>query len=249
LLARIENAAGARVRSGVFAAVVVVLLTTTAAPVALADGIPGSGFPERPGPIPTKDRVHYSSVVRGISPAVRGVTVRVILRDDQLEMVVAKPHTVAVRAPDGERFLRVLADGFVQANYRSPWTHRVQERFGRVTIPAQATGRGRPEWFLVSQRGIVRWHDHRIHWMRGERPGQVKDTGVRTKVFDWRIPIVVDGRNATIAGSLFWVPADEGGGIPTGAIVAMVLVSLLVLACFGVVVRRNRIPAAVGSPD
>jgi hypothetical protein len=218
------------------------------APAAFADGIPGSGFPEQPGPISKQDRLHYRSVVRGISPAVSGVTVRVLFRDDQLELVVAKPHTVVVRAPQGEPFIRVLPDGFVQANYRSPWTHRVQERFGRVTVPPQATGRGRPQWFLISQRGIVRWHDHRIHWMRGERPPQVKDTGARTKVLDWRIPVVVDGRNATIAGSLFWVPADDGGGggVPPGAIVAL---SLLILVAFGVVVRRNRRPAAVGSAD
>jgi hypothetical protein len=214
----------------------------------LADGIPGSGFPEKPGPIPKQDRANYRAVVRSIDPPVAGVRVSVIFRDDQLELVVKPPHTVVVRAPQGEPFLRVLSDGFVQANYRSPWAHRVQERFGRVTVPAQATGRGPPQWFLVSQRGIVRWHDHRIHWMRGQRPPQVKDEGVRTKVFDWHVPIVVDGRPATIAGSLLWIP-DAGGGISPGVILAMAAASLLVLVAFGVVVRRNRTPAAVGSGD
>jgi hypothetical protein len=223
------------------------LLAAALAPAAAADGIPGSGFPEQPGPVSKNERLHYVSQVTGIRPALPGVRVRVIFREDQLEMVVAKPHAVVVRAPQGEPFLRVLPDGFVQANYRSPWTHRVQERFGRVPVPATATGRGPPQWFLISQRGIVRWHDHRIHWMRSERPRQVTDTGVRTKVFDWRVPIVVDGRRATITGSLFWVPtAAGGGGVSTAATAALVALSLLALIGLGVVLRRNRSPAPVG---
>ncbi|HEU4944815.1 MAG TPA: LPXTG cell wall anchor domain-containing protein, partial [Solirubrobacterales bacterium] len=40
-------------------------------------------------------------------------------------------------------------------------------------------------------------------------PPQVKDEGKRTKVFDYKIPLRIDGRKGAIEGTLFWVgPAD-----------------------------------------
>ena len=40
-------------------------------------------------------------------------------------------------------------------------------------------------------------------------PPQVKDESKRTKVFDYEIPLRIDGRKGAIDGTLFWVgPAD-----------------------------------------
>ena len=42
---------------------------------------------------------------------------------------------------------------------------------------------------------------------------------MRTKVFDWAVPIEVGGERGAIAGTLFWTPLP-GGGPPLGAIFA-----------------------------
>ena len=69
--------------------------------------------------------------------------------------------------------------------------------------------------------GRYAWHDHRIHWMAHTLPPQVKDEGKRTKVFDWKVPMEVGGRPATIAGSLIWV-GKQGGGFPVAAAISLV---------------------------
>ena len=40
-------------------------------------------------------------------------------------------------------------------------------------------------------------------------PPQVKDESVKTKVFDYRIPIEVEGRPARVSGTLTWVGSDS----------------------------------------
>ena len=36
----------------------------------------------------------------------------------------------------------------------------------------------------------------------------MKDEGVRTKIFDWRVPMSVAGAPVAAVGTLEWVPAD-----------------------------------------
>ena len=80
----------------------------------------------------------------------------------------------------------------------------------------------------VDRTGQFEWHDHRIHWMSPVTPPQVKDTGKRTKIFDWSVPIKVGSQPGAIDGELFWVP--ESSKAPTGAIVALVAIVARVLA-------------------
>ena len=58
-----------------------------------------------------------------------------------------------------------------------------------------------------------------MHWMAEGDPEAVKDKDVRTKVFDWKVPLEVDGRRGAIAGTLFWTPVPSSG-LPLGAIIA-----------------------------
>jgi hypothetical protein len=127
----------------------------------------------------------------------------------------------------------VLPDGFVQANYKSRTTFSVQERFGRVDLPPGQVGPGPPQWGIVSQLGRVEWHDHRIQWMRGQRPREVFDENKRTKVFDWSIPYRYGKQTGAITGSLFWVPDKRtggGGGLGTGTIVGLIVFTIAVVA-------------------
>ena len=84
----------------------------------------------------------------------------------------------------------------------------------------------------MSRTGRFEWHDHRIHWMSKDTvPPQVKDEEKRTKVFDWRVPVTVGSQRASLAGTLFWQPA-ESSGVPAAAIVALVALVLATLVLF-----------------
>jgi hypothetical protein len=96
---------------------------------------------------------------------------------------------------------------------------------------------------VVDRTGQFEWHDHRIHWMSPVTPPQVKDKGKRTKIFDWRVPIMVGTQQGAIDGELFWVP--ESSKAPTAAIVALIAIVALALA-FVFLVRRRR--ARLSSP-
>jgi hypothetical protein len=76
--------------------------------------------------------------------------------------------------------------------------------------------------------------------MAASDPEQVKDKDVKTKVFDWKVPVTVGGRTGAIAGTLFWTPPDSS--LPLGAIFAFA--GLVTLVCIAIVVVRRRRPAA-----
>jgi hypothetical protein len=67
----------------------------------------------------------------------------------------------------------------------------------------------------------------------------VKDSGKRTKVFDWRVPIIAGDRSGTIRGDLFWQPGSSSSA-PTGAIVAFAIFFAVTATWMAVVTRRRR---------
>ena len=86
-----------------------------------------------------------------------------------------------------------------------------------------------------------------MHWMAEGDPEQVNDKSVRAKVFDWKVPIEVDGRAGAITGTLFWTPVSSSG-LPLLPILAFVAVA--VPLCIAVmIVRRRRRAGAGEAPD
>ena len=181
----------------------------------------------------------YRSVVTGVRPAVPGIQVRSLGFDDRLELTNRSGRTVVITGYEREPYARILADGTVQINVKSPATYLNEDRYGEATPPAGAGARAEPEWKTLDRVGAFQWHDHRAHWMGRGLPPKVKDQSRKTRLFDYQIPISVDGRPGTIAGTLYWAGASNGE-VPTAAIVAMGVVILAALALVLVIRRRRK---------
>jgi hypothetical protein len=180
---------------------------------------------------------NYLSQVDAISPPTDGVTVEVLNRDDRLVLHNTSTEDVVVEGYDEEPYARVRADGTVEVNTRSPAYYLNDDRFADVDVPEGIDGSGAPEWKEVGDTGRFEWHDHRAHWMGKTTPPQVKDESVRTKVFDWKVPLEIGGAPGTISGTLFWTPLP-GGGPPLAAIFAGA--GFLIACCIVVAVVRHR---------
>lgn len=86
------------------AALAAALLTAT---IAVAPAVAHEGNPK------------YRSEVRTVTPAVEGVTVRVLDHDDSLELTNRSGRAVVVYGYEDEPFVRILGDETVQVNERS----------------------------------------------------------------------------------------------------------------------------------
>jgi len=178
----------------------------------------------------------YRSEIDSVKPSAPGVEFEVLNYDADMELV-DRGHEVVVYGYEGEQFARVLRDGTVQKNRRSPATYLNLDRYAETGVPKEADAEAPPEWETVGRNGVLRWHDHRMHYMAKSTPPQVTDESVRTKVFDYAIPIRVDGRSGAIEGTLYWAgPAD------TAKAPFLIAGALLVLAGGAAVllVRRRR---------
>jgi hypothetical protein len=180
---------------------------------------------------------NYRSLIGGVTPAVPGVKLQVLNFDDRLALQNTSGKTIVIQGYNREPYARVLADGTVQVNQRSPAYFLNTDRTADVKVPASADADAPPQWKLVDRSGRFEWHDHRIHWMGQGLPPQVKDTSRRTKVFAWQVPLQVGAAKGDIAGTLYWVP-KPGGGAPVGAIAA--LLALVVLGAGTVLLVRRR---------
>jgi hypothetical protein len=168
------------------------------------------------------------SQVNEVTPAAPGVDVEVLNRDDRL-------------------LLRNSGDGTVSVNKDSKAYYINEERDGEVAVPDGVDGKGAPQWEEVSKTGRFEWHDHRMHWMSDSDPEAVQDKDVRTKIYDWKVPIEVDGRTGAIAGTLFWTPVPSSG--PPLPLIVAFAVLVIPLAIAVVVVRRRRRAAAAPASE
>jgi hypothetical protein len=187
-----------------------------------------------------KGNPDYESVVTSVN--VPGLKVQVLNGDDRLQVINDTGKVVVIEGYEGEPYARLLPDGHVQINERSPATYLNDDPRGDVDVPKIADAKAQPVWKAADGNERFQFHDHRIHWMADGDPPQVRGkTDQRQKVFDWKVPMTVDGKPAAIAGTLWW--RGTGGGMPVGAIVAF---AAIVLAGVGLVVfvRRRRGGAA-----
>ena len=180
---------------------------------------------------------NYRSLITSLSPPAAGVSVQVLQFSDRLLLRNTSGRTVVVYGYQGEPYARVLADGSVEVNTRSPAYYLNQSFYGNVTVPPSATPSAPPHWTVVDRTGQFEWHDHRIHWMSPLLPPQVKDKGKRTLIFNWQVPIAVGVSKGNVDGQLFWTP--ESASTPLAAILSGVAIVLLAVL-FVFFIRRRR---------
>jgi LPXTG-motif cell wall-anchored protein len=205
----------------------------------------GAGEGTTTGSSPFSDQgsnANYRSYITAVTPNVTGLSVQILEFADRLQLVNHTGRTVTVFGYQHDPYARVLADGTVQRNVRSPATYLDESFYGNVKPPAIADPTAPPKWEVLDRTGQLEWHDHRIHWPSPTLPPQVTDKGRRTLIFAWTVPIEVGTVKGAIAGQLYWVPNTSK--TPLAAIVLGVAILLAGLV-FVVIVRRRR--AGTGS--
>lgn len=156
-----------------------------------------------------------------------GVDARMLNFDDTIQVEVDPGHELIVEGYEDEPYVRYLEDGTLEVNLNSPAYYLNEDRFAEVETPASADADAEPEWERVGAQGVYSWHDHRVHYMAKDVPGQVTDESAETKIFDWDVPLELDGRPADLSGTLYWVGEDSGVSIAlVGGLGAAVLASL-----------------------
>jgi hypothetical protein len=208
-------------RRTMIAALVPVLACALAAPAVAHQGDP-----------------RFDSVLTGAG--IPGLKVQVLNYGDRLLLQNHTGQTVTLEGYENEPYARLLADGTVQVNQNSPATYLNTDPYANATVPKTANAKAAPAWKTIEGDNRYETHDHRIHWMSpGATPDKVTDKAVRTKVFDWSVPVEVGDKRTAITGTLWWRGTDAAGGMPIGLIVGFVvlIVGSLVLVW---VVRRRR---------
>jgi MYXO-CTERM domain-containing protein len=181
---------------------------------------------------------NYRSIVNGLTPSVRGLDVKVLNYDDRFELTNNTGKTVTIQGYNGEPYARLLSNGTVEVNKRSPAFFLNDDRYADVKVPASANPKAPAQWSVVDRTGRFQWHDHRMHWMGRGTPPAVKDKSKRTKVFDYSVPIAVGSDPGAIRGTLVWQP-ESGGGPAAGMYIGLGVMALVALGVVGVVRRRR----------
>jgi hypothetical protein len=169
----------------------------------------------------------YRSIVEGITPNTPGLTVQVLGFDNQLKITNETGKTVEIEGYEHDPYVLMLPNGTVEVNQNSPATYSNEDRFAVTPIPKFATAKAAkddPNWKVVGHGGQFIWHDHRMHWMSHTLPPDVHDKHVKTKVFNYQVPLKVNGKTATITGELFWVGIPKSSPVVWFAVLAVVAV-------------------------
>jgi hypothetical protein len=206
-------------------AVLAVLLALGAVPTSAYQTAPnGSGDPR------------YRSVIRTIQPATSGLSARVLGHDNLVALDNRSNRDVIVYGYSGDQYARLLADGTVQLNLRSPAFYLNEYRFGDQRVPSYADAGAPPQWRTEDHSGQLLWHDHRIHVAKAGAPppGTRRDT----LLHGYRIPLQVGAQPGAISGQLYWV---GGTGNSSGwQLFALPPAALLLLLLVSDTVRRSR---------
>jgi LPXTG-motif cell wall-anchored protein len=181
---------------------------------------------------------NYRSEINSFQPPLPSdVSIEVLDYDSYLQLIDQDGHEVMLYGYDGEPYARIEKDGTVQVNERSPATYLNDSRFAEETVPSSADAKAAPQWKTVDSSGTFIWHDHRMHYMSRSLPPSVKDKSQKTKIFNYEIPMSIDGKKTVLHGTLWWV-----GSTGTSKLPFVIAAIVIVLGGGGLVlwIRRRR---------
>jgi hypothetical protein len=182
---------------------------------------------------------NYRTTIRGIEPAVPGLTLRSVDLGGKLQLTNRTATDAVVLGYQGEPYLRVGPRG-VYENAKSPAVFLNRTTIPRASAPSTYDPKAAPQWRKISSSRTARWHDHRAHWMGGGAPPQVtRDPGhSHVVIAGWQVPITYGARQLHAVGDVTWVP---GPSVLPWVGVAVVLALVLIAA------SRTRVwPAVLG---
>jgi hypothetical protein len=182
-------------------------------------------------------KLGYRSTIQAIEPPMRGLELKVLFGDDQVQLENRTGKTIVIKGYGGEPYLRFGKDG-IAINVNSPAGYVNQDRYGEATVPESATVDARPKWENLAGGNQWAWHDHRIHYMSRIPPKPIQEEPRKPHhVFDWKVPATQDGKPFFIAGSLDYTPPPEEASFPVGLTILIAIV-IAALAAGLVVLRR-----------
>ena len=160
----------------------------------------------------------WQSSIISIVPTTDAVSIDVLNGGEALRLTAKPGHTVLILGYRNEPYLRITADGEVQANLKSAtwWSNKTST--GSGSIPDSADPAAEPEWSTIGSNGSVAWHDHRIHAMPGVTTGT-----------DWTVLVTVDDMPLVIRGQLTKLPSH---GPVLELLLAIVVAAMIVLLGF-----------------
>jgi hypothetical protein len=171
---------------------------------------------------------NYQTRVLRIAPAVAGLTVKVDDLGNKLEVDNGTGREITVLGYDNEPYLMVGPLGVYQ-NARSPAVYLNRTRTGTTPVPKSADAAAPPEWQRIGSGTVVRWHDHRAHWLGAGNPPEVQaNPGAFHEVLHWTVSLVRDGAPIAVHGDVVWVPGPSAW--PWVAVALAFALLILVLA-------------------
>ena len=186
---------------------------------------------------------NYRSIIDGVTPPVpNGVTIEVLDYDSYMQLFDQKGHEVMIYGYQGEPYARILKNGTVEVNQRSPATYLNDNRFATT----QGAGQRRPEGAAGMEEG------RRIRDLHLARPPHALHVGIAAAAGHRQEPENEDlrlrdpdlGRRAEgdIKGTLYWVGAAGTSKLPfiVAAIVIVLGGGALVLFLRAAARRRRR---------
>jgi hypothetical protein len=155
----------------------------------------------------------YRSAVTSVSPATPGLTAEIV-QGDQLALTNKTGKVVVVLGYAREPYLRFRAGGGVDLNVRSP--------AAALDLATNADAKAAPRWLRIHTGSSHAWHDNRIRWTGAVAPAVVRtERGSRHHIFNWSVPLLVEDRQASVRGTLDYVPAERTSAwwlsVPVGA--------------------------------
>jgi hypothetical protein len=171
----------------------------------------------------------YLTRVTGISAPEKGLTVRTVEAGARLELTNRTGHPVEILGYSGEPYLDVRPDGTWQ-NVNSPAAYINETASGDNPVPATADPTAPPTWRKISAATSVRWHDQRTHWLGPGPPPQATADPTRAhRLRDWAVPLREQVTTFEIRGTLDWEPAPRAWLWWSGAALAgLALTALLI---------------------